>query len=32
MRDRNGIEIKSGDVVRISNAYFKNDNGLYFRT
>lgn len=30
MLDKNGIEIKTGDVVRISGAYFKNDNGLYF--
>lgn len=30
MLDKNGREIKTGDVVRISNAFFKNDNGLYF--
>lgn len=24
------MEIKTGDVVEISGAYFKNDNGLYF--
>lgn len=30
MFDKNGREIKSGDVVRISNAYFKNDNHLYY--
>ena len=24
------IELKAGDIVRIENAYFKNDNGLYF--
>lgn len=30
MLDKNGVEIKTGDVVRISGAYFKNDNGLYF--
>lgn len=30
MKDRNGREIRTGDVVRISNAYFKNDNGLYY--
>lgn len=30
MLDKNGIEIKTGDVVEIKNAYFKNDNGLYF--
>lgn len=30
MMDKNGREIRTGDVVRVSNAYFKNDNGLYF--
>lgn len=30
MLDKNGREIKTGDVVRISGAYFKNDNGFYF--
>ncbi len=30
MLDINGIEIKTGDVVEIKGAYFKNDNGLYF--
>lgn len=30
MLDKNGKEIKTGYVVRISGAYFKNDNGLYF--
>lgn len=30
MFDKNGREIKTGDVVRISNAYFKNDNHLYY--
>ena len=30
MLDKNGRNIKTGDVVRISNAFFKNDNGLYF--
>ena len=29
MKDRNGIEIKTGNVVEISNAFFKSDNGLY---
>lgn len=28
--DKNGIEIKTGDIVEITGAYFKNDNGLYF--
>lgn len=30
MLDKNGKEIKTGDVVKISGAYFANDNGLYF--
>lgn len=30
MLDKNGIEIKTGDIVEITGAYFKNDNGLYF--
>lgn len=30
MTDKNGIEIKTGMVVRISGAYFKKDNGLYY--
>ena len=30
MLDRNGIEIRTGDVVRIDGAYFATDNGLYF--
>ena len=30
MQDKNGIEIKSGMIVEITGAYFKNDNGLYF--
>jgi hypothetical protein len=30
MIDKNGIEIKTGDVVEITGAFFKNDNGLYF--
>ena len=32
MIDKNGIEIKTGSVVEITGAYFKNDNGLYFVT
>lgn len=32
MYDKNGIEIKTGMVVRVSNAYFKTDNGLFFVT
>ena len=30
MSDFKGNEFKTGDIVRIQNAYFKNDNGLYF--
>ena len=30
MRDKNGIEIVTGNIVKVSNAYFKSDNGLYF--
>ena len=30
MFDKNGREIKTGDIVEITGAYFKNDNGLYF--
>ncbi len=30
MLDKNGIEIKTGDIVEITGAFFKNDNGLYF--
>jgi hypothetical protein len=30
--DINGIEMKTGDIVEIKNAYFKNDNGIYFVT
>jgi len=30
MLDKNGIEIKTGDIVKIENAFFKNDNGYYF--
>ena len=30
MLDKNGIEIRTGDIVEVSGAYFKNDNGLYF--
>lgn len=30
MLDRNGIEMKTGDVVRIDGAFFANDNGLYY--
>lgn len=30
MKDINGIEIKTGQIVEISGAFFKNDNGFYF--
>lgn len=30
MFDKNGKEIKTGMAVRVSGAYFKKDNGLYF--
>lgn len=30
MLDKNGIEIKTGDVAEITGAYFKGDNGLYY--
>ena len=29
MTDKNGIEMKKGDKVMITGAYFKNDNGLW---
>lgn len=29
MKDKNGIEMKKGDKVMITGAYFKNDNGLW---
>ena len=30
MLDKNGKEIKTGQIVKVSGAYFQNDNGLYF--
>lgn len=30
MKDKNGVEIRVGDTVQITGAYFKTDNGLYF--
>ncbi len=30
MLDKNGVEIRTGCIVRITGAYFKNDNGLWF--
>ncbi len=32
MIDKNDREIKTGDVVRVTGAYFKNDNGLFLVT
>lgn len=30
MQDKNGVEIKTGDIVEVSHAYFDSDKGLYF--
>lgn len=30
MTDKNNVEIKTGDIVEITDAYFKHDNALYF--
>jgi hypothetical protein len=30
MTDKNGTELRTGDVVLVSGAYFANDNGLFF--
>ena len=30
MLDKNGTELTTGKIVKIENAYFKNDNGIYF--
>ena len=30
LTDKNGREMKTGDIVKIENAFFKNDNGYYF--
>lgn len=30
MKDANGIEMATGMIVEIENAYFANDNGLWF--
>lgn len=32
MQDKNGVELKTGQVVEVTGAYFKHDNGLYFVT
>lgn len=30
MKDSNGIDMETGMIVKISNAFHKNDNGLYY--
>lgn len=30
MLDKNGVELRAGQVVEITGAYFKNDNGFWF--
>lgn len=30
MQDKNGKTMRTGDIVKIENAYFKNDNGYWF--
>ena len=30
MTDKNGKEIKTGDIVKIEGGYFKRDNGTFF--
>lgn len=30
MKDKNNVQIKAGDIVRIEGAFFKNDNGLHY--
>lgn len=30
MKDKNGKELTTGQIVEIRNAYFKSDNGLFF--
>ena len=29
MFDRNGVEIKTGDIVKVEGGFFKKDNGLF---
>ena len=30
MLDKNNIEIKTGDIVKITGGFFKNDNGIFY--
>lgn len=30
MKDKNGVTMRTGDIVKIENSYFKNDLGYYF--
>lgn len=30
MFDKNGVEIRTGHIVKVTGAFFKNDNGLYY--
>lgn len=32
MKDRNGVEIRTGDIVKVENAFFKSQNGLFLVT
>lgn len=32
MKDKNGVEIRTGDIVEVAGGFFKSDNGLYFVT
>ena len=32
MKDKNGIELKAGDIVKIEGGFFKSDNGLWVVT
>lgn len=32
MKDRNGLEIHTGDIVKVTGAYFKRDNGTFLVT
>ena len=30
LKDVNGVEMRTGDIVEITGGYYKHDNGLYF--